>query len=585
MKLFGSLLLLLCSVSFAMKDTKSKPEDRRMQKFLEAEWEYVMKESPESATAVGFPGQDDRWTDMSREAIERRRKRTPETLKRLRTIKKSALSAEQRLNYDLFESELLLDIEGNQFPSEYLQVSPMGGPQSAVAETMDSVPTAKPADFENALLRLERAPVLLGQLTALLKEGAAKGITPPRITLRNVDSQIAAQLEPDPEKNPMLEPFRKISPDFPQDKAAAFKERAARVLKEKLIPAYAKFRAFFKDEYYPKTRETIGLSELPNGRAWYAYAAKRNTTTELTPEQIHQIGLDEVKRIRAEMEAVRKEAGFKGDLKAYFEFLRTDDQFFFDTPEDLLVAYRDIAKRADHELPRLFGTLPRLPYGVLPVPSYSEQSSTTAYYRPGSPASGRAGAYFANTYNLKARPKWEMQALSLHEAVPGHHLQIALAQEDEGLPDFRKHGGYTAYVEGWGLYAESLGDLMGFYKNPHDRMGKLIYEIWRAIRLVVDTGMHSFGWSRDKAIQYFAENSGKAEHDVVVEVDRYISWPGQALAYKIGELKLKELRSRAKQRLGDKFDIRHFHDAILGDGALPLGVLEKRMEAWISGRG
>ena len=266
------------------------------------------------------------------------------------------------------------------------------------------------------------------------------------------------------------------------------------------------------------------------------------------------------------------------------DFLRSDPRFFFDTPEALLAAYRDIAKRADPELARLFGRLPRLPYGVVPVPAYAEKSQTTAYYEPGSPAAGRPGYFYANTYDLRARPRWEMEALTLHEAVPGHHLQLALAQELEDVPEFRKHGFYTAYIEGWGLYAESLGSEMGFYTDAYSRFGQLTYEVWRAIRLVVDTGMHALGWSREQALRYFEENAGKAAHDIVVEIDRYIVWPGQALAYKIGELKIKELRARAAARLGERFDVRGFHDEVLASGAVPLDILEDRITRWLESR-
>ena len=280
------------------------------------------------------------------------------------------------------------------------------------------------------------------------------------------------------------------------------------------------------------------------------------------------------------MEQVVEDSGFTGTFEGFVEFLRTDARFFFERPQDLLAGYRDIVKRADPELVRLFGRLPRLPYGVRPVPAYAEKSQTTAYYEPGSPEAGRPGYFYANTYDLRARPKWEMEPLALHEAVPGHHLQIALAQELPALPEFRKHGFYTAYVEGWGLYAESLGGEMGFYQDPYSRFGQLTYEIWRAIRLVVDTGLHALGWSRQQAIDYFIANAGKAEHDIVVEVDRYIVWPGQALAYKIGELKIKELRARAQSELGARFDVRAFHDEVLGQGALPLDVLDERIRAW-----
>jgi uncharacterized protein (DUF885 family) len=306
------------------------------------------------------------------------------------------------------------------------------------------------------------------------------------------------------------------------------------------------------------------------------------TTTDLTPKEIHEIGLREVERIRGEMEAVIEESGFEGTFQEFLEFLRTDERFFFDTAEELLTTYRDIAKRVDPKLVEQFGTLPRLPYGVTPVPDYAAESQTTAYYQPGSLEAGRPGYFNANTYDLKSRPSWEMEALTLHEAVPGHHLQISLAQELEDVPEFRKQMGTTAFVEGWALYAESLGEEMGFYQDPYSKFGQLTYEMWRAIRLVVDTGIHSLGWSRERAIEMFERNTGKARHDIEVEVDRYIVWPGQALAYKIGELKIKELRAFAEEELGERFDVRELHDRILENGAVPLDVLETHIRDWVA---
>jgi len=309
------------------------------------------------------------------------------------------------------------------------------------------------------------------------------------------------------------------------------------------------------------------------------------TTTSLTPDEIFNIGQSEVKRIRQEMDRIISETGFEGDFTAFCEFLRTDDRFFFDTAEDLLREYRDISKRIDPELVKLFGKLPRLPYGVIPVPSYAEKSQTTAYYEPGSAEAGRPGYFYANTYDLKSRPRWEMEALTLHEAVPGHHLQISLAQELENIPKFRRHSWITAYGEGWALYSESLGEEMGFYADPYSKFGQLTYEMWRAIRLVVDVGIHVKGWSRQQAIDFFTENSSKTPHDIEVEIDRYIVWPGQALAYKIGELRITELRAFAEERLGESLDIRAFHDELLGYGCLPLDLLESRMRRWVEAQG
>jgi uncharacterized protein (DUF885 family) len=407
-------------------------------------------------------------------------------------------------------------------------------------------------------------------------------VTPPRITLRDVEGLIGNQIVGDVLDSPIYDTVFETIPDsIPAAERNRLQQKAAQVLRDRVIPSYQKLRDFYLREYLPKSRQSIALSEVPNGRAWYAYRVRLMTTTDMSPDQIHELGLSEVKRIRAEMEKIKEQTGFKGTLQEFFVFLRTDPQFFFTKENDLLVAYRDIAKRIDPELPKLFGTLPRLPYGVIAVPDYSEKTQTTAYYNAGSPEAGRPGYFYANLYNLPARPKWEMEALTVHEAVPGHHLQIALAQELTNVPKFRKYDSYTAFIEGWGLYSESLGTELGLYKDPYSKFGQLTYEMWRAIRLVVDTGMHARGWTRDQAINFFKENASKSEHDITVEVDRYIVWPGQALAYKIGELKIKELRKWATAELGANFDIRKFHDVVLGGGAVPLPILEQRVKDWV----
>ncbi len=388
-------------------------------------------------------------------------------------------------------------------------------------------------------------------------------------------------MNPDPEKNALLKPFTEFPVQIPETNRVRLRQEAAVVLKEKVAPAFAKLHEFLVKTYLPGARESVGMSALPDGPAWYAYNVRARTTTTLTPQQIHEIGLAEVKRIRAEMDTVIEQSGFKGSFAEFSTFVRTDPQFYYTNAGDLLTGYRDIAKRIDPELPRLFGRLPRLTYGVVPIPDYAAKSQTSAYYMPGSPSAGRAGNFFANTYALNTRAKWEMESLTLHESVPGHHLQIALAQEMENEPEFRKQGSYTAFVEGWGLYAESLGGEIGLYKNPYSKYGQLTFEMWRAIRLVVDTGIHSLGWTRQQAIDYFLANSSKSEHEVAVEVDRYIVWPGQALAYKIGQLKIRELREYATRELGDKFDVRQFHDQVLDNGALPLDVLETRIKSWV----
>ncbi len=562
-------------------DKGAQPDAERLHRLFDAQWDFMMREFPEFATRKGAEGEHDRWTDWSLAAIERRKGILEPTQKAILSIDPSRLNEVDRLSRDLFARNIELSIEGLRFPAELMPMTQMGGMQQWCASLIAMMPARTAGDYENIIGRLEGLSTLVDQNITLMRAGLERGITPPRTPLRTLAAQAARQATDDPLKSPLMRPFVKMSSSLSNEEKEAALQRATDAYERYAKPSFQMLHTFLKDEYVPNCRETVACGDLPDGQAWYAYAARRSTTTDLTPEQIHQIGLDEVKRIRGEMEKIRREVGFAGDLPAFFEFMRTDKQFFYESPAELLAGYRDICKRADPELIRLFGRLPRQPYGIKPVPSYAEQSQTTAYYQPGSTDAGRPGYFFANTYALGTRPKWEMEALSLHEAVPGHHLQLALADELEGLPEFRKNDHYTAYVEGWGLYAESLGAEMGFYQDPYSRMGQLTYEMWRAIRLVVDTGMHALGWSRQRAIDFFKQNAGKTEHDIVVEIDRYIVWPGQALAYKIGELKIKEIRAQAEKELGERFDIRSFHDELLGAGGLPLSILEQRMNAWM----
>jgi uncharacterized protein (DUF885 family) len=544
------------------------------------EWEKRMHDSPEFATGVGFPGQNDRWTDVSLEGIAQRRRELGAPLQVIRSIDRSSLSAADQLSYDLFLQNFEDAVEGARFNEEYLALTQLSGVQQSAAAVLEQAPRATVKDYEDQIARLKALPKLVEQTMVLLGKGLEAGITPPRITLRDVPQQVQNQMVP--ENNSLLKSFREFPGTIPEPDRARLQAEAGRVLKEQIIPAFGKLHEFLATKYLPGARESIAAADLPDGKAWYEFAVRTSTTTRKTPAQIHELGLAEVKRIRAEMDKVIQQTGFQGSFADFCKFLRTDPKFYYTDAESLLTAYRDICKRVDPELPRLFGKLPRLSYGVKAVPSYAEKSQTTAYYEGGSPEAGRPGWYFANTYALNTRPKWEMEALSLHESVPGHHLQIALAQELEATPEFRKHGGYTAFVEGWGLYAESLGPEMGFYKDPYAHFGQLTYEMWRAVRLVVDTGMHSMGWTRQQAIDYFMANSSKNEHDITVEIDRYIAWPGQALAYKIGELKIKELRAYATRELKARFDIRQFHDQVLGVGAVPMDILEARIKAWVA---
>ncbi|MDX1460875.1 MAG: DUF885 domain-containing protein, partial [Xanthomonadales bacterium] len=497
-------------------------------------------------------------------------------------IDRTALGDADQVNYELLLGQIETQVEARRFPNEFMPLNQMAGPQQSIAQLMAVSRPRTLEDYQNMIRRLETADQQVDQAIAWMRKGLEAGITPPKITLRDVPQQVRNQLVDDPADSPMLTAFSA----FPESVDPLHHERlraAARTaFSDVIAPSFERLLTFLENEYIPGARDSTGLSDLPDGEAWYAHNVRWRTTTELSPEEIHEIGLAEVKRIREEMDRVITSAGFEGSFDEWMTFLRTDPQFYHDSAEGLLREYRDIAKRADPELLKVFGHLPRSPYGVIAVPSYAEKSQTTAYYQRGSLEAGRPGYFYANTYALDTRPRWEMEALTLHEAVPGHHLQLSIQAELENVPWYRQTGGQTAFVEGWGLYSESLGEEMGFYKDPYSKFGQLTYEMWRAVRLVVDTGMHALGWSRQQAIDYFKANAPKQEHDIIVEVDRYIVWPGQALAYKIGELKIKELRAFATETLGDAFDIRAFHDQVLGQGAVPLDMLEANIRAWVA---
>jgi uncharacterized protein (DUF885 family) len=556
-------------------------DSARLAALFALDWEDTNVESPETATFVGYPGQDERWTDNSPAAIARRQRELPDRLLVLRAIDRRRLAVSDQLSYDIFKRSTEESIEGAHFPRELLAVTQRDGPQY-LASVLAKMPTGSVADYDRILARLAALPTVLAQTRVLLDSGLAVGVTPPRVTLRDVPTQFEQLVPEAPMESALLEPFTR----FPPAIAAADRQRlradAARIYSERVRPAYRALATYLGTAYVPKARESIGWSSLPNGRAWYAYNVKVETTTDRTPSELHALGLAEVKRIRAEMDSAIRASGYTGDFNSFVTMLRTDERFFMKDSASLVRAYRDIAKRIDPELSRLFGRLPRLTYGVATIPAYAAPSQTTAYYMSGSPDAHRPGMYFVNTYKLDSRPVWEMEALTAHEAVPGHHLQIALSQEMHELPEFRRYSGYTAFTEGWGLYAESLGSELGLYQDPYSKFGQLSYEMWRAIRLVLDTGIHDEGWTREQAIAYFEANSAKTKQDITSEVDRYIVMPGQALAYKSGELAIRAMRRRAEQEQGPRFDIRAFHDELLSQGSLPLDILERRMKEWTS---
>lgn len=572
-----ALFTILSSVSFAQDQNTTKA----LHALFDREWQYDLEQSPIRASQLGDRRWNDRWPDRSPAAIQRRHERNVQVLKELALIDRSKLSPADQLNYDLFQKDYEVDIEEQQYRWYLVPLNQRGGIQTQ-NELADSLRFTTVKDYEDWVARLNAFPAYMDQTIALMREGAKARMILPKVIMQRVPGQIEKQLVAKPEDSPFYKPFKR----YPASIASADQQRlsraAATAISANIVPSYQRFKKFFVEEYLPATFDEVGAWQMPQGEAMYAFLTRKFTTTNTTPREVHERGLSEVKRIRAAMHDVMNKVGFKGTLPEFFNFLRTDKQFYYDKPEDLLAAYEAMSKRIDPHLVKVFKTLPRMPYGVEVIPAASAPDTTTAYYRQPAADGSRAGTYFVNLYKPESRPKYEMMALSLHEAVPGHHLQIALAQELGDIPNFRRFGGYTAFVEGWGLYAESLGEDMGLYDDPYAKFGQLTYEMWRAVRLVVDTGMHQMKWTRKQAIDYFMENAPKAELDIINEVDRYIAWPGQALAYKTGELKIKELRARAKSELGDKFDVREFHEVVLGSGAVPLDVLERHVVEWIA---
>ncbi|MEP6737520.1 MAG: DUF885 domain-containing protein [Chryseolinea sp.] len=563
------------------KNANKMKEKEKIDMLSEIYMSYQLEASPETGTFIGKPSDNSKWTDMSRTAIDQRKKNNELFLNAINSINRTDLTPEDQLNYDLLKSSFEIAKEGDQFPSELLPINQMSGTHQFINMVASVTSISNEKDMDNYLSRLRNISLLIDQNIALMEEGIKKKIVPPKATLRGVPEQIQNMLTSDASKSPLMKPAMGYIEKLPVNQQERYKKTVTDVIRNSVNPSFEKLKTYIEKTYIPSARETVGLSALPNGTNWYNFNIKQQTTTSQTYQQIHQTGLSEVKRIRKQMDSLILAVGFKGSFEEFGVFLKTDQRFIYATATELLDGYRVIAKKVDAQLPKYFGKLPRLTYGVEPVPSFDEKFQTTAYYMSGSTSAGRSGTFYANTYDLKTRPKWEMEALTIHEAVPGHHLQLALAEEQENVPEFRKYDGYTAFIEGWGLYSESLGVEMGFYKDPYSKFGQLTYEMWRAIRLVVDTGIHGMGWTRQQAIDYFKSNAAKNEHDIIVEIDRYIGWPGQALAYKTGELKIKELRAIAQKKLGDKFDLRKFHDVVLGSGSVPLSILEKQVYAWI----
>jgi uncharacterized protein (DUF885 family) len=586
--------LPVAAQSAAAGKGSSDAATRQLREFLDKDWKYWMHEYPEDATAFGYPGENARWNDYSPASIAGRNRHLEDALSQLKAIPRAELPESERLNYELYEELLETAIEGLRFHGDafpipsvfpanlYVPVTQVEGPLQDIPNTIDMMPATRPSEYEDILARLNGIPTLIDQTIDLMKDGTAHGWTPPKITMRDVPKQAQSQIVSDPLASPLLSAFKNYPPGFTAEQKADFTRRAVAAYNDKIAPAFQKLADFLTKSYIPVCRDTVSIGDIPDGAAYYKYLVRWQTTTNMTPEQIHQIGLDLVKQTRVQMDDLIKQTGFKGSFADFVKFVNTDPRFEFSSKDDMLMRYRATAKRADPELEHLFGKLPRLPYGVRAVPDAVAPSQTEAYYEQGAPDAARPGYLYVDTYDLPSRPTWDMEDLVLHEGVPGHHLQISLAEEMEGVPEFRKQIGYTAFIEGWALYSETLGPEMGFYTDPYQKFGFLSAVMWRAVRLVVDTGIHSMGWSRDQALQYFEETTGQPQLNSVVEIDRYIVWPGQALGYMIGRLKIQGLRHDAEQELGDRFDIRGFHDAIVDQGAMPMDLLDSRTKEWIA---
>ena len=576
--LIHSLYLLFL---FVLLSASSKVDNNQnFLSFLENEWKFELSQSPVYATAMGVKGFETEWRDYSLEAIQMRRSRLEDTLRSLESFSAKTLSETNQLNLRLFTQLTRNELEISQYNRHLLPFSHRGGIQLA-HEDSGVIPLKSFDDYYFWIQRLRNLDKRIEQTIALAKLGLQKGYKPPKILMERVNRQINLQSHSKVKDSPFYKVFIDLPESISKEDQTSLRMEAEEVIKETVIPSYLLLEKYFKEEYLLQSRESVGLYDIPNGRELYEVLAKSFTTTDLSPKEIHQIGLKEVKRIRSEMEVIIKQLKFEGSFNDFLKFLREDERFYYKTPEELFEGYLAVSKRIDPELVKLFGTLPRTPYGLRAIPDESAPDTTTAYYMPPAPGGLRPGYYYVNLYRPETRPKFEMEVLSVHEAVPGHHLQIALAMEMEEMPMFRRVSPYTAFVEGWGLYSESLGYDLGLYKDPYSQFGQLTYDMWRAVRLVVDTGMHYYEWDRQRAIDFFLENAGKSELDIINEIDRYIVMPGQALAYKIGQMKFLSLKEMAKNELGDKFNIRDFHDIVLSEGALPLNELDSIIENYI----
>ena len=577
----SSAILAIVISALAGVAVAAPEAEKQLDQLLSDSWEFSLSEDPLFATQVGDNLSNGKLPGETLADHRRRYDGDRKFLARLEAIPRDQLARARQVDYDIFRRLKRDVISEHEFQSHLTPISNRSGFHLSFPELPLEMPLLTVSDYDNYVARLRAFGQYADDHIELLREGIKQGVTMPSIVLADFDKSVAPHVVEDPTQSLLYKPLAKLPQSFSEADRTRLVANGTTAIAESVVPGYRRLLEFMTREYLPACREQIGASALPQGREFYRYRVRHFTTLDIDPEQVHETGLAEVRRIKAEMLDVIKRVNFPGDFPVFVRFLRTDPQFYAETPEQLLKEVSLVLKRMDGELPKLFKTLPRTPYGIREIPSFVAPRTTTAYYMPPAGDGSRAGFYYVNTYDLKSRPLFEIEALSLHEAVPGHHIQIALQQELVGLPPFRRFAHATAFVEGWGLYAERLGLEVGFYEDPYRNFGRLSYEMWRACRLVVDTGMHYLGWTRQQAIQFMADNTALTLHNITAEVDRYISWPGQATAYKMGELEIRTLRGLAEEQLGPKFDVREFHDAVLAGGAIPLDVLEENVKVYI----
>ena len=559
--------------------------DTEFRALLADEWKNRMINDPLYATQMGVRDYDDRLPQVTPADFQRRNHQYQDYAHRLAAINRTALSVPNRVSYDVFDFEIHHRLALSAYETWRIPLTSDEGFHIEVMRMAVGVVMNTPKDYENYIARLHAIPAYFAQQQANMREGIKAGFTLPSAIMPGIIKVLDGQQYQSPDQTPFFEPFTRMPSTMDAARRTQLTGAGRAAIQSDVIPAYQRLRKFFTEEYLPAARQSVGASDLPQGRAYYEALVKFYTNLEVTPEQVHELGVKEVARIRAEMDAIMRQTGFQGDFPAFLQFLRTDPQFYARTPDELLKDASFIAKQIDGLLPGYFGKLPRMPYSVQPVPAELAPNYTGGRYSP-APIGGRTGGEFwVNTYDLPKRPLYSLTSLALHEAVPGHHLQISLGRELTDVPPFRLDFYSHAFGEGWGLYSEKLGEEMGLYKTPYDHFGRLSYEMWRACRLVVDTGMHALGWSRERALKYLADNTALSNQEVRTETDRYIANPGQALAYKMGELKLWELRAKAQHALGERFEVRDFHDAVMANGSIPLPVLERQIDEYIAAAG